>query len=36
MAIGHKDWAPKIDTPAVQIIRLADVLLASDIEQPCG
>lgn len=32
MAIGRKDWAPKIDTPPVRLVRFADALLAGDIE----
>lgn len=32
IAIGRKDWAPKIDAPKIRIVRLADDLLSSDVE----
>lgn len=32
IAIGRKDWAPKIGAPKIRIVRLADDLLRSDVE----
>jgi len=32
MAIGHKDWAPKMDGVPVRLVRFADRLLADSIE----
>ena len=32
LAIGHKDWAPKLDTPSVRIVRFSKPLLTSDVE----
>lgn len=31
LAIGHKDWAPKLDTPAIRVVRFSDKLLSSDV-----
>ena len=32
LAIGQKDWAPKLDAPAIRLLRLTDALLAADVE----
>ena len=32
LAIGHKDWAPKLDTPSIRVVRFSDPLLKSDVE----
>jgi predicted transcriptional regulator of viral defense system len=32
MAIGHKDWAPKMDGVPVRLVRFADRLLADSVE----
>lgn len=32
LAIGRKDWAPKLDAPPIRVIRLTEALLAADIE----
>ncbi len=32
LAIGHKDWAPKLDTPPIRIVRYSKTLLAADVE----
>lgn len=32
LAIGQKDWAPKLDAPAVRLLRLTNALLAADVE----
>ncbi len=32
LAIGGKDWAPKLDAPAIRLLRLTDALLAADVE----
>lgn len=32
LAIGRKDWAPKLDAPPIRVVRLADALLAADVE----
>ncbi len=32
LAIGLKDWAPKLDTPPIRIVRYSEALLASDVE----
>ena len=32
LAIGQKDWAPKLDAPAIRLLRLTDTLLAADVE----
>ncbi len=32
IAIGRKDWAPKIDVPKIRIVRLTDDLLSSDVQ----
>jgi predicted transcriptional regulator of viral defense system len=33
LAIGHKDWAPKLDTPAIRVVRFSDKLLSSDVDR---
>lgn len=32
LAIGQKDWAPKLDAPPIRLVRLTDALLAADVE----
>lgn len=32
LAIGRKDWAPKLDAPPIHLVRLTDALLATDVE----
>lgn len=32
LAIGRKDWAPKLDTPPIRIVRYSEKLLAADVE----
>ncbi len=32
LAIGRKDWAPKLDTPPIRTVRYSEKLLASDVE----
>ena len=32
LAIGRKDWAPKLDAPPIRLVRLSDALLAADVE----
>lgn len=32
LAIGRKDWAPKVDTPPIRVVRFSDVLLTEDVE----
>jgi predicted transcriptional regulator of viral defense system len=32
LAIGRKDWAPKLDAPPIRLVRLTDALLAADVE----
>ena len=32
LAIGRKDWAPKLDAPPIHLVRLTDALLAADVE----
>ena len=32
LAIGQKDWAPKLDAPAIRLLRLTDALLVADVE----
>ncbi|MCJ8508062.1 type IV toxin-antitoxin system AbiEi family antitoxin domain-containing protein [Rhizobium lemnae] len=32
MAIGHKDWAPKMEVTPVRLVRFADRLLADSVE----
>ena len=32
LAIGRKDWAPKLDAPPIRLVRLTDTLLAADVE----
>lgn len=32
IAIGRKDWEPKIDTPKIRVVRLSSEMLSSDVE----
>lgn len=32
LAIGRKDWAPKLDTPPIRVVRLSGNLLSIDVE----
>ncbi|MGE0503766.1 MAG: type IV toxin-antitoxin system AbiEi family antitoxin domain-containing protein [Rhizobiaceae bacterium] len=32
LAIGQKDWAPKLDAPPVRVIRLTDTMLVTDVQ----
>ena len=32
LAIGRKDWAPKLDTPAIRLVRLTEAKLTADVE----
>ena len=33
LAIGLKDWAPRLEAPAIRLLRLTDTLLAADVER---
>lgn len=32
LAIGFKDWAPKLEAPVIRLLGLTDTLLAADVQ----